>query len=175
MKPWYLGYLSNVCIDPSFWYMCQNLARIDIVGELKLVRLLPLLFYLWHYQTPTGVNWCLMMCVACFLFPGSSAPDLWPFHNYALLLRDQGWEEGAGQKYRGRRIVRNHLTESSKWLAFLSFFLWRCAVVVLQEAMAHHFINTWCLHSHSSDTNYDLNIGPYSLASIWFLRCFRRV
>ena len=127
MKPWYLGYLSNVCIDPSIWYVCQNLARIDIVGELKLVRLLPLLFYLWHYQTPTGVNWCLMMCVACFLFPGSSAPDLWPFHNYELLLRDQGWEEGAGQKYRGRRIVRNHLMESSKFTRiFIFFFMALC-------------------------------------------------
>ena len=55
-----------------------------------------------------------MMCVPCFVFSGSSPPDLWPFHNYELLLRDQGWEEGAGQKYRGRRIVWNHLAESSK-------------------------------------------------------------
>ena len=40
-----------------------------------------------------------MVCVPCFVFSGSSPPDLWPFHNYELLLRDQGWEEGAGQKY----------------------------------------------------------------------------
>ena len=80
------------------------------------------IIYLWQHQTPTGVNWCLMMSVSRFVFPGSSPPDLWPFHNYELLLRDQGWEEGAGQKYWGRRIVWNHLTESSKWLAFLSLF-----------------------------------------------------
>ena len=45
MKTWYLGYLSNVCIDRSVWYICQILVRIDIAGELKLVRLLPLFIY----------------------------------------------------------------------------------------------------------------------------------
>ena len=96
-----------------------------------------------------------MMCVPRFVFPGSSPPDLWPFHNYELLLRDQGWEEGAGQKYRGRRIVWNHLTESSKFSRIFIFVSWSCPVVVLQEMMTYHFINTWCVHSHSSDTNYD--------------------
>ena len=45
MKTWYSGYLSNVCMDRSFWYISQNLARIDIAGEFKLVRLLPLFIY----------------------------------------------------------------------------------------------------------------------------------
>ena len=30
---------------PSFWYISQNLARIDIAREFKLVRLLPLFIY----------------------------------------------------------------------------------------------------------------------------------
>lgn len=32
-------------MDRSFWYISQNLARIDIAGEFKLVRLLPLFIY----------------------------------------------------------------------------------------------------------------------------------
>ena len=50
---------------------------------------------------------------------------------------------------------------------------WRCPVVVLQEMMAYHFINTWCVHSHSSDASFDLNICPYSLASIRFFAMFQ--